>query len=64
MISIALRLLSVVKVENFSYRYYACQKLITVVEVKQFFVVADQKWQMGLRHPLIQSRNPKRLNYT
>ena len=27
-------LFTVVKVENFSYRYYACQKLITVVEVK------------------------------
>ena len=28
------KLLAVVKVENFSYRYYACQKLITMVEVK------------------------------
>ena len=39
------------------------QKPIVVVKVKKCFVVADKKWQMSLRYPLIRSQNPKRLNY-
>ena len=35
-----------------------------IVKVKKNFVVADKKNQMSLRYPLIQSQNPKRLNYT
>ena len=62
--SIALEADAAVKVEHF-FLPVLRQKSRTRVKAKKFFVVAHKKRQMSLRyHPLIQSPNPKSLNYT